>query len=453
MRQQLLAWCLGSVAALDFLAAFEAGACPVCRVQEECLRRSIRWFLIEHYNSPPTLQRLQASHGFCWDHFAEIVVQTPTWQTWQMSFVTGVLIDHQRILVRRALASLQSPWKRLANSMVAVSKQFVARQGCPLCEDSRAWREWATRGLVDLWEYAEPADGLRGSTICLPDLAQAWRHSGRATRILIQRRALEDIARLLTAPTDGHDIKALKNFLCGEAPPNGSSAKGAPLASELAGWPRTRGRPRTFGPAAGFEAGTPVLECFQTSACPVCYQAETADARFLASQNARMSPELLCRAHLARLLEHTAQAKEPALVAAMARKLGEELAGAFASNGARPERRANCPACSEVWTTTQTAAEAVVAMLRTEPGATSFASTGVICARHLPVVLRSTGRAEAITVLQRYDTVLRRLAYLLAEYHRKRDYRYKDEPRGEEQEAWRQAIALLTGFRKAEGLR
>jgi hypothetical protein len=185
----------------------------------------------------------------------------------------------------------------------------------------------------------------------------------------------------------------------------------------------------------------------------VCYQAETADARFLASQNARMSPELLCRAHLARLLEHTAQAKEPALVAAMARKLGEELAGAFASNGARPERRANCPACSEVWTTTQTAAEAVVAMLRTEPGATSFASTGVICARHLPVVLRSTGRAEAITVLQRYDTVLRRLAYLLAEYHRKRDYRYKDEPRGEEQEAWRQAIALLTGFRKAEGLR
>jgi len=335
-----------------------------------------------------------------------------------------------------------------------VWRQFAARRGCPLCEDSRVWREWATSGLVDLWEHAELFDRLRGSMICLPDLAQAWRCSGRATRILIQRRALEDIARLLTAPTDGHDITTLKNFLCGEAPPNSNSAESAPLASELVGRPRTRRRPRaktrTFDPSAGFEAGTPVLECFQTSVCPVCYQVETADARFLAPERARMSPKLLCRAHLARYLEHAAQAKEPALVAAMARKLGEELAGAFAGNGARPERRASCPACLRVWTTTLTAAEAVVAMLRTEPGATSFASTGVICARHLPHVLKWARRAEAITILQRYDAVLRRLAHLLAEYQRKRDYRYKHEPQGEEQEAWRQAIVLLAGNRLLE---
>jgi hypothetical protein len=261
------------------------------------------------------------------------------------------------------------------------------------------------------------------------------------------------MARLLTTPTDGHDITTLKNFLCGEAPPNSTSA---PLASELAGRPRARRRPwaktRTFDPGAGFEAGTPVLECFQTSVCPVCYQVETADARFLAPEKARMSLKLLCRAHLACYLEHAAHAKEPALVRAMACKLGDELAGAFVSNGARPERRAACPACSHVWTTTLTAAETVVAMLRTEPGATSFASTGVICARHLPHVLKWARRAEAITILQRCDTVLCRLAYLLAEYHRKRDYRYKDEPKGEEQEAWRQAIVLLAGFRKAEGL-
>ena len=424
----------------------------MCRVQEGYLRRSLKWFLIENYNSPATLRRLQASHGFCWDHFAVIVARTEPRETWQMSFVTEVLIDHQRILVRRALASLQSSWKR-ANSRTDVWRQFAARRGCPLCEDSRVWREWATSGLVDVWEHAELSDRLRGSMICLFDLAQAWRHSGRATRILIQRRALEDIARLLTAPTDGHDITTLKNFLCGEAPPNSTSA---PLASELAGRPRARRRPwartGTLGSTAEPEADATVLQCFQTSVCPVCYQVETADARSLAPEKARMSPELLCRAHLARYLEHVAQAKEPALVAAMARKLGEELAGAFAGNGAGPERRPSCPACLRVWTTTLTAAEAVVAMLRTEPGATSFASTGVICARHLPHVLRSTGGAGAITILQRYDAVLRRLAHLLAEYQRKRDYRYKNEPKGQEQEAWRQAIVLLAGFRKAEGL-
>lgn len=94
-----------------------------------------------------------------------------------------------------------------------------------------------------------------------------------------------------------------------------------------------------------------------------------------------MSPELLCRTHPARYLERAAQAKEPALVWEMAPKLGEELAAAFASNGAGPKTRAPCSACSHVWTTRLTAAEAAVARLRTKPRATSFASTGLICER------------------------------------------------------------------------
>jgi hypothetical protein len=444
MRQQESVQHLGLVASLDLLPALETGGCPACHVQQGYFRRHVKWFLIENYSSPPTLKRLLASNGFCRDHFAAIVARTQPGETWQMSFVTEVLIDYQRILVRRALAALGNSWKRFDSPRRNVWKPFVPRSGCPLCEDSRDWREWATSGLVDLWEHAELSDRLSGSMICLPDLAQAWRDSGGATRILIQRRAMEDIARLPTALTDGHDVTTLKSFLCGDAPVSGA---GTPLASELVGRPRARRRPQakggTAGPTAGPDVGAPVLECLQASVCPVCRRLETSDAGFFASGKAAKSPELLCRAHLARLLEQA----EPALASTVAHRLAEDLAAAFGSNGAGPDRTANCPACSHASATTLAAAASVVAVLKTEPGVTSFASTGVICARHLPHVLRWAGRAEGITILQRYDTVLRRLAYLLAEYQRKRDYRYKHEPKGEEQEAWRQAIVLLAGNR------
>jgi hypothetical protein len=67
----------------------------------------------------------------------------------------------------------------------------------------------------------------------------------------------------------------------------------------------------------------------------------------------------------------------------------------------------------------------------------------VICIRHLPGVVRRA--APAAVILERQEAELREVAWLLSEYHRKRDYRYKDEPKGEEQGAWRRALKVLAG--------
>ncbi|HXG35391.1 MAG TPA: hypothetical protein VNL15_00310 [Dehalococcoidia bacterium] len=70
---------------------------------------------------------------------------------------------------------------------------------------------------------------------------------------------------------------------------------------------------------------------------------------------------------------------------------------------------------------------------------------GVVCLRHLPGVIRQASPTAAALVLQREEVELREIVRLLKEHFGKRDYRYNEEPKGEEQDAWRRALQLLAG--------
>jgi len=67
----------------------------------------------------------------------------------------------------------------------------------------------------------------------------------------------------------------------------------------------------------------------------------------------------------------------------------------------------------------------------------------VVCIRHLPLLLASLQKPFAVTLLRSEQSHLAKLADDCREYFRKTDYRFKREPKGEEQNAWLEAARLL----------
>jgi hypothetical protein len=63
----------------------------------------------------------------------------------------------------------------------------------------------------------------------------------------------------------------------------------------------------------------------------------------------------------------------------------------------------------------------------------------------MPAVLASVERDGALKLLEAVDKDLAELQALCAEYFRKQDARFQDEPKGEEQNAWRGVAELLLG--------
>ena len=69
-----------------------------------------------------------------------------------------------------------------------------------------------------------------------------------------------------------------------------------------------------------------------------------------------------------------------------------------------------------------------------------------VCFRHLPVAIRRCTEPGTVRLLLR--TQYTRVAVVhweLEEYQRKRDWTHRWEPRGDEQAAWRRAVAQYTG--------
>lgn len=66
---------------------------------------------------------------------------------------------------------------------------------------------------------------------------------------------------------------------------------------------------------------------------------------------------------------------------------------------------------------------------------------------HFFHMVGNADRDTALVLLQSQRRTLQKLAEELGEYARKLDYRFRDEPKGEEQTAWLRAVRLFTGRR------
>lgn len=82
------------------------------------------------------------------------------------------------------------------------------------------------------------------------------------------------------------------------------------------------------------------------------------------------------------------------------------------------------------------------------PGALAavYAGSDGLCLNHFRVAVSQTGSpAETRMLVEAQAEIWQRLEEQLAEFIRKKDYRFKDEPYGPERDAWRRALESLAG--------
>ncbi len=109
-----------------------------------------------------------------------------------------------------------------------------------------------------------------------------------------------------------------------------------------------------------------------------------------------------------------------------------------------------CPAC-EISDEAQARYVSMLVRHLHDPEMRAAAERSVfLCLPHLTDALAATRSVEqARTLLDLTETKLTHLHAELAELIRKRDYRFRQEPRGEEQTSWFRAVGQMVGWRRA----
>jgi hypothetical protein len=127
----------------------------------------------------------------------------------------------------------------------------------------------------------------------------------------------------------------------------------------------------------------------------------------------------------------------------------EQPAAATAGLVAELGPQAACPACQHVATMRQIYLDTLVEQLLGADGLLPRleASDG-LCLAHLRAALARVGdRVVFAALLEAQRAIWQRLTADLREFIRKTDYRFRDEPRGSEGDAWLRGIAALGGSR------
>lgn len=127
----------------------------------------------------------------------------------------------------------------------------------------------------------------------------------------------------------------------------------------------------------------------------------------------------------------------------------EQPAAATAALVAELGPQAACPACQHVASLRQIYLDTLVEQLLGDGGLRPRleASDG-LCLPHLRAALARVGDRSAFeALLAAQRAIWQRLTGDLREFIRKTDYRFRDEPRGSEGDAWLRAVAALGGSR------
>ncbi|OGO42191.1 MAG: hypothetical protein A2Z04_06475 [Chloroflexi bacterium RBG_16_57_9] len=106
---------------------------------------------------------------------------------------------------------------------------------------------------------------------------------------------------------------------------------------------------------------------------------------------------------------------------------------------------ATCPACTETSVMSERALRELVAGLNDPELRDLFVESDGLCVPHFVQALEFASERELPILVEVQQAKLATLQRDLTEYMRKVDYQFADEPKGEEQTAWRRAIAFFAG--------
>ncbi len=423
--------------------------CPICALALRSVRRYLDALAYESVNDVELREHLRASRGFCHHH---------AWQFLDLAadglgtaLIYGDVLGSVLAALRpepaavsplRALARLgrrQPRWRTML-------RRLAPRGQCPACRELEGA---ATRYLeVLLPRLSEPDMRRRlaaAGGLCLPHLRQALGKSTTAQATLLA----------------GATVAGLHRLGGGAPSPEAAASLLAGAAGAVASPPPHQ--PRSRGPAATVPTGQ--------SECAVCHAAlAAADACLLSLADGQANADAvrLCNNHAWRLVALTPGAGGPwrrALGAA-----GDNLAQAIAAVSAggdvaewlasglklRPSELAQ-PTGSQGFSRSQAQEECPAC--RAEAAAELAATERLLddpsgpCLPHLQLALTLAGADERTRELLAAEReMLLALRAELAEFVRKKDYRFAREPLGAEAGSPRRAVALVAGARGLRGV-
>jgi len=374
--------------------ALEQHECVVCLNQADGLRRSFFWFLNENYSAGPVLSRLSRSQGFCRDHARSLLRPE---NRGPLTYVAEILSQYNHSKARAALDRVGrrfDPGSVLGASLLGrVAASFQPVAPCPFCE---TLAEYERLTLKDLAQFHEVPEVRRARDyLCVPhSLRLMGSDSAAAEPVAAQvERRIAAVARL--------DTSRALDFLYGRCPP-----PAVPIQAEDGESSLPAARPG---------------QALANDACPACVAEEEA-FRACAREPGRAPP--LCNYH--------------------ARRVGRfrgvdvtRLAGQVLRRVKGLETEPACALCTEERRAVAASLTRLAALSPEELAQTP------VCIRHLSTLLPGLARPPALALLAAEERRLQRLTDDCREYFRKTDYRFKDEPKGEEQNAWLRAAELL----------
>jgi len=225
-----------------------------------------------------------------------------------------------------------------------------------------------------------------------------------------------------------------------------------------------RSRPRQVPNPARWD----VLRALPKSGCPICRVQREWSQRFyfwLVTQDyygGTMPQKLkqaggLCRKHADKLLElrsvYTTSVMYEYLVKDAIAKLqvvAEEARRAASQPSRKPPRfstlpTGECPACADDREVVESTVRELVAGLSDGAIAEKFRAGDALCMPHFHRAVEYATPDIVVLLAQTQIAKLNALTNDFTEYFRKVDYRFANEPKGDEQTAWQRAITRLSG--------
>jgi hypothetical protein len=399
--------------------AAKRGECFVCVVQKHDFDRHLFWFLQENYNSGPTINNLLASQGLCIHHMQALRERRAQWQ---VTFFAELLMDYNRRLAEKTLKRARSARRAGLTDILRPKRRlgdvFAPKAECPICAVLQQSESFVISAIVNA--ARSPELETVWPNVCLPH--------GFALAALLPDELARGVTNSVRTRLDA-ELRDPSAFFLGAFPRASRSAYFPSIEREIRAHERV---PFKAAIVTDVDA-TPGAE-IEWNGCPLCTALQSEHRQLLEAP-----VHEYCRPDIAALLE---QPRGEA-----AGQLREWAAAAIEQHEAHPSRRTKpktahtttCPTCRE----RSRRLLSILAVLEDAParklGRLRF------CIPHLRLVLDRIGPEAAERVLQRQNDLFEHIRGELAEFFRKADYRFQDEPRGSEQTAWMRAADVLAG--------
>ncbi len=423
----------------------------MCRLSLASVARSLDSLAYEQVNDVALREQLRASRGFC-PHHAWQLAHQPSSALGVAIIYRDVLGEVMRILEEGSSGGLLAGYRRKPT----LASRLLPQASCPICANLADSEGRYLSTLIDHLPEPDFAEiYLSHSGLCLPHLERAlsYRLPHRTATILLSRAA-NSLGSALESPSDPTEDgrSSLAQLLVG--------GRGALTRREVPILPPSDGAEDT-------KFAEYLLSALPGGGCPVCAQLREVDNRPLgrAIEEDRETHPSLCHLHTWQLSEHPDSSAADALLHLQARSVLSRLA-AMISDSEKEGRRSRggvrlmagdvvfevqpCAVESERAEVEIGWARALARSIRLSETQAAFRRTPGLCLPHLAQALNCSDPAGARTLASLEAERIGVVVGDLDEYIRKHDYRFREEPWGQEVTAPRRAVELVVG---EEGLR